>query len=146
MTTDLMFELWHSFFASMLIWHTSSRVGARTMPLGRHPLSSIPCSCWKEEDLRTGMVSAELSPSGRGDDPSSDSKLGGKESASPLSSPRLSSAVVLDCDWESEPLSRLPSRLMPLGSRSCSCSAGGHLAADSALTTGSKKEKVLPEP
>ena len=89
--------------------------------------------------------SAALSSSRRhGEADPSSLSFNGWESESPLSSAeKLSSVSVsvkaLDCD--SHPLSRLPLRLTPLG-----WLEDRFFAADKALTTGSKKEKVFPEP
>ena len=99
-------------------------MGAKMMPLGRHPLSSSPCSMRMSCTLIVGLLlalaeSAALSSSRRhGEAEPSSLPFNAWESESPLSSAeKLSSVSVsvkaLDCD--SHPLSRLPSRLTPLG-------------------------------
>ena len=135
-----MLELWHSFFASMLIWHTNSRVGARIIPLGKQPLSSTPCwNALEDCDVLT-RVPVRFSVREGDAKPSSLSKVGGRESPSPPDS----SAVVLDWDWDSEQLSKLPCLLTP----TCPLSGinGADLATERELTTGNKNEKVFPEP
>ena len=111
------------------------------MPLGKQPLSSTPC--WNALDdcaVAAAAVRAARLSGRQGDaEPSSLSTVGGKESAS-----LDSSAVVLDCDCDSEQLSRLPCLLTPTAPLSETDWA--LLATERELITGNKNENVFPEP